>query len=1197
MIIASRYEIIEKLGEGGMGEVHMALDHTTGEVVAIKLAHMWQAKDRQAMIERFNREIEILSKISHPNIVQFKDSGSGDDFMYYVMEFIPGQPICGTGDFLKATKQLIQVAQALEEIHNKGIIHRDIKPSNIIVSEGNAKLLDFGIAHITESGALLTKAGTFIGTAEYMSPEQLMCSGLDERSDIYALGAVLYEILTGKPPFLAPEIVSLIYKVIQERPANPTEIDKSIPVALENICLKMLEKRPERRYQSVREIVRDLQSFVEGVTPTQKLSFNYISKEAPFIGRDEILSSFTQMLGTVSEGLGQSLEIFGGVGSGKTRTLAEFQSIALSRYIRFIACDANICEPGLPAISTMLDSLADYEFQMNAELALSHAQLIRSLSPKLANKLNLPPDANAQDEGNQAPYIIADLLLHAFPDNPVVFAFDSSPDPFTQKVIEILSTGNEFTKVLVVAATLQRFSLAFSKSLELVPLTNDDLSTLAQKLLGRQIEKDELDSLVTRTGGNPQFAFELIRESRNQKKTITVTSLPESLHELLSKKMESVSGVSRILLDKMALLGTPMSIMDLQTVSRFDDLVMRRAIQTLFEEGLVIERLAGSEFVVEISSGALTEVISKTISKNQLPRLHAEIALSLELLDDKKYAYSIGTHYLEAGNIEKGTGFLLQILKEAYHLQLFTQAEQYARSLMPFLERIKDSKVIVESYYYCIRSLILIGRLEEAGQLLEKYRKIVYSPGFDNIQKIRYLIAVMAQSYGARNFEGQLKAAVDAEKLIDKSTPNDLKSQIFDYYGSAYIHQSNPEKGIPYVHKALDLATTTRERFSIRNVLSIGYSKLRRFDEAISMLEMVRQEAKNTNQINHELVSMFNMSTFYTSLGRIEESNALVKEVLERSIQHHYDILTANSYLKAIINNNVLLKIRENKALIEDCIAFFERKNLKTNIVHIFQQATIMGILEKNPDKLETMRKRLMQEAVNLKLRAYVVVCHILKCDELLERQAWQEMMDFLVNAEDELVTVMPGQCTDDFMVLKHSMFAVAYANMGMVEKAKNQLRHAQAIMKQEKKACDMSWVDMQFRMASNEIGIFDSFQGQTLKGSFFTRQIDENPKRLVPDTWSRVFEEINQNIKSFKTSPTITYFYKPRLTMLQARHIFNKIRLDPTCADKSELANRALISINEVLGYLEDNDLEYFREDLKQISRNITDLIIRKRF
>lgn len=1197
MNVAGRYELIEKIGEGGMGEVHMALDLQTGEVVAVKISNMWQARDREAMNERFAREIEILSRINHNNIVRFKDSGSGDDYMFYVMEFIPGQPISRIGDYLKSTRHIIQIAEALDEIHSKGIIHRDLKPSNILVTEGEVKLLDFGIAHITERSAVMTKVGTFIGTAEYMSPEQVMCSGLDERSDIYSLGTVLYEVLTGRPPFVAPDIITLIHKVIQERPVPPTQIDNTIPQGLELICLKMLEKRSERRYQTARELISDLVQFIEGIVPSQKLSFNYLSRESPFIGRKDIFAAFSELIANVVNGLGQSLELVGGIGTGKTRTLAELQSLSLSRYVRFLVCDNNVVDPGSLSITSLLDSLSDYEINVEPEFVLAHAQLIRSLSEKLASKLNLPPDAQSQNEGNQAPYIIADLLLKAFPGIPVVYAFDSNIDPFTQKVVEILVGSAEFSRVLVVSAVNLYQSLEFTKSFELKPLTSEEMSQLAERILGRSISGEELASLSSRTGGNPQFAFELIRESRDARKTITLTSLPESLSDLLVRKISEISEDSRKILSKLALLSTPMPIYELQVLLAIEEAKLRLSLQDLFGEGLIVERFAGSEFVVEISSGALAEVICRMIPEASLPKLHSEIAFALELLNPDKYAFVVGSHYFDAGDAEKGSKYMLEALKESYGHQQNRKAELCSSILMPHLDEIRDDILRYNCYYFSTRSLVNAGKLTESASLILKFSESLSKMKATNEMWMNFHICEMALYLGMRNIEKQLKAAMEALKRFDRTIPNGLRSTVYYYIASAYINLSQPEKGVPFAKKAIELAQTSQERFMARNILSIGYAKLSKLDEAIQLQETIINEAQRENQINTELAARFNLSTFYTNLGKVEQSNALVKEVLDKSIIHHYDIITANSYLKVIINNNVLMRIKDNKNLIDDCVLFFERKNLKTNIVHIYQQGVLVSLLEKNHQKFTTMLERLKKEALAMKLRAYIVVCDILKSDEIVERKEWQELIDFLAEAEIELKTLMPQECLDDFMVLRHSQTATAYANMGMVEKARNQLKMAESIVNSENKKCDLSWVGIVYMLAKNEVGIFESFQGQTTMGSFFSRQTSESPKRIVPDTWAKVYTDIQDNMGKERISPTMSFYYKPRLTYLYAKHIFNKIRLEPASADRSEIANKALIAINETLGYLDDNELEAYKDDLKTISRSITDAIIKKRY
>lgn len=1198
MTISSRFEILEKIGEGGMGEVHMALDLMTGEVVAVKIASVNQSKDPKGLKARFLREIEILSKLQNPHIVRFIDSGSDDDTLYYAMEFIPGQPITRTGDYLKSAKLILQVAQALEEIHRIGIIHRDLKPTNILVCEGSAKLLDFGIAHMSDSNsAMLTKAGTFIGTAEYMSPEQLMCSGLDERSDIYALGAVLYEVLVGKPPFAAEEIVSLIYKVIQERPANLIEIDNTIPPMLESICMKMLEKRPERRYQTVKELIADLTSFVDGLTPTQKLSFSYVSMESPYIGRTDIFANFNEMLTNVISGSGMSMQIFGGNGFGKTRTLAELQSIALSRYVRFVACDGNVCQPGFPAISTLLDSLADYDFNYDPDFVKAHAQLIRSISPKLADKLNLPEDSPSQNEDEQAPYVIADLLINAFKDTPVVYAFDGCFDSFTKKVIETLVASCSSSKTNIVATGPQKQPFEFSLSVELKPFDKDELSALAERILGRKISFDELNSLSDRTSGNPQFAFELIRESRNLRKTITLTSLPESLAELMSSRLRVLDGKPLELLCKMALLNHPVSIDELQRIANFDDASFALSLKSLFEENLITERLAGAEFVIELSSGALMEVVIATIDAKERCRLNEELANAMEGIDRNKFSFVIGLHYLKAGLVDKGVGFITDAFANADTTQQYKKSEYYTLEVLPFVEKVSDSQVRNRCYYYCIRSYIQNGKLSLADELLEKYRKSVWESKSTNEEKIGFYVCELAMLLGAKNYEKQIKVAFEAMKLINISTSMNSRALLNYYLGSGYIHLTQPDKGIPLVQKSIEQTNRLVDKFLAINVLAIGYSKLGKYDEAIKCLETVRIESKEKNLIHQELVAIFNMTSFYTNTGRPQIAVDMIKYVLEGAKSHHFDILTANSYMKAIVLNNAMHKIKDNKQLIENCIEFFDRKGLKTNIVQIYQQAAILSFLEKNELMFNQQLSRLKKEAIALKIRSYIVVCGIIKSEEIIERKSWQELMDYISEAENELQTLMPNQTKDDMLVLKFACFALAYANMGMVEKAKNQLRQAQHILEKEKKECDLSWVEIVFQLAKCEVGMFDSFQGQTIKGSFFSRTIDENPKRLIPETWESIYKLIEDTYKTFVKTPFIDYYYKPRMSLIHAKHILNKLKLEPNCQNKQEIANKAIMSLSDVLGYLNDNDLLAYKEEIRQTNRAITDIMIRKRY
>lgn len=264
-IIGNRYEILEEVGNGGMATVFKAKDHVLNRYVAVKVLKDEFTTDTD-FIKRFNTEAQSAASLSHANIVSIYDVGHEEEnnLYYIVMELVKGKTLKqiikkdGILSWKWAVNIAIQIASALEEAHKKGIVHRDIKPHNIIITEdGIAKVTDFGIAKAV-SNSTITSFGTTIGSVHYFSPEQAKGSITDAKSDLYSLGVVMYEMLTGQVPFDADTPVSVALMHMQEEAEEPVKVNPNIPTAINDIVVKAMQKEPNNRYASATEMLKDL---------------------------------------------------------------------------------------------------------------------------------------------------------------------------------------------------------------------------------------------------------------------------------------------------------------------------------------------------------------------------------------------------------------------------------------------------------------------------------------------------------------------------------------------------------------------------------------------------------------------------------------------------------------------------------------------------------------------------------------------------------------------------------------------------------------------------------------------------------------------------------------------------------------------------------------------------------------------------
>jgi eukaryotic-like serine/threonine-protein kinase len=615
----ANHEILELVGLGGAGEVYRALDLSQKREVALKILSERAEPD---MVLRFVREARALALLRHPHIVEVYGSGVDQGLRYIVMELMPGatlrerlQGVASNGGGLpwrEAVTIARQVAAALGHAHAQGIIHRDVKPGNVMFDgEGKAKLADFGLAHLSEASAM-TRTGTVIGTVLYLSPEQAVGRPVDPRSDLYALGCVLYEMVTGQSPFSGPTAVSVIYKHLNEQPPRLRQVDASLPPALDAIVERLLQKDPARRFQSAEELVIALDGLLSG-DPEGAIGGSPVEMPAaleagadgadrallPLAGRDAELGALTDALGQALSGLGRTVILAGEAGMGKTRLVHELARVAAERNALVLVGEClygDAPNPYAPFVEILRAyderRLAWVEADADVEAAFRDIRSILHIGPTGApsERAQWLQHVAPQDAQGQAFELISRFFHRISRQRPLVLVLDDLQwaSPTTLQLFHYLARGLRGVRLLLVGTyrpedilpgaaggrhplreVLQRMGREhLHDEIALGALSAEAVGTLAAARMNVPALEDEFCALLHReSAGNPFYLLETLQLLQVQGALERVEGhwelaaalgdleIPGSIRDVVMRRVEQAGEEDRELLDWAAIVG------------------------------------------------------------------------------------------------------------------------------------------------------------------------------------------------------------------------------------------------------------------------------------------------------------------------------------------------------------------------------------------------------------------------------------------------------------------------------------------------------------------------------------------------------------------------------------------------------------------------------------------------------------------
>ncbi len=930
-----RYALLKRLGEGGKGVVYKARDTVLNRVVAIKL--LKTAVSGEEVYARFMREAQTVGRLNHPNIVSIHDIGKEDDRHFLVLEFVDGmslRELLGTYPEGKCDIQTVlrigmEVSGALQYAHSQGILHRDVKPENVMLTRNEtAKLMDFGLAKMLGQPGL-TQEGMIVGTVAYTAPEIALGRGADARSDLYSFGAVLYEAVTGKVPFVDENAVKVIFSHIHDFPVSPSMLDAKVPQALSDCIMKLLEKEPEKRFQSAVDVLKVLREISEEflketLVPSRKMSTVVptprlvAAREIQLIDRVEEMNLLRQAVDSAVRNEGGLVFLHGEAGIGKTRLTRELRAYAHLRGMQVVygRCPALFSMDGVTPYALWSEVIRDYLENCNPEqlhrVIGSYPAEVAKLVPEISQKLRTVPQSfpiSPEHEQYRLFEAVSQFITNISKEAPLLVILDDLQwtDPSSLLLLHYLARGVDKTSLLLLGAyrstdidskhpltpilsELNRERLPQSVSLKRMSL--NDVSEMIKYMLGQDDVPAEFCRLVyEKTRGNPFFAEEVVKSLKEEEiihrkndkweiREVTKIEFPEGVKSIIKTRISRLDDECQNVLTMASFIGNDFTFDGLCGVIGVEEDKLIEPMEKILKSGLVKEKIIQGEDMYSFSDVMIRDAVHEEVSHMRHNRLHGVVGRALEKVYAEKIDEHFGElalHFLEGGEKDKALDYFLKAGDRAASIYANDEAISYFQSALSLLEGRDD-------------------KLSKKGQVLE------------NLGDIKGTVAEYEDSKMFLN-----EALLLWQRLDEKRKVADVHRKIATLLWSV---DGDVERAKEHYDRALKILETESEGACLERLyLSIermyfqtGYMK-----EALSWGERALELAKKLGESSAMAWSYCRMAPVFMGKGDIGRGIECAEKALKISLDNNFAEIAIEAYL----NLGVVLPVEEDERRLE----------------------------------------------------------------------------------------------------------------------------------------------------------------------------------------------------------------------------------------------------------------------------------------
>ncbi|MFN8575751.1 MAG: SpoIIE family protein phosphatase [Candidatus Sericytochromatia bacterium] len=929
-VLANRYKVIKKLGEGGMGAVFQVEDTLNNNIVAFKILSKQISESPETLLQ-FKQEFRVMNKLKHPNTVNVFDYGlMPDKSPYLTMEVVSGKELAELKniEFKNIAKILTQLCQALSFIHSRLLVHCDIKPQNIIVrDDGNVKVMDFGL--MNQLG--LRSNGQITGTVDYLPPEMPTGGIINESSDLYSVGVVAYEMVTGKLPFIGESVLEVIRAHINTPVTPPSEINPDIPHQLEKVILKLLEKNQSERYKNASEVIADLSELTgeEIVNESIEQKRSYLNSSV-LIGRDKELKTLESVLNLVNKNHGKAVFVGAPAGVGKSRLVQEFKlQVQLAEH-PFLT--GHCFEQGMSAYKPMADAFKQILPLTSKEELDKYGNVLVKILPELrdkgyeplpnldgiAEKLRLFDTITAwlTDVSNRETLVIFIDDLHWI-DQASIDLLNTCIRDLRKSRIMFMGTFRD-DEVPVGHPMWQTIEEELTGLVKLEPFTVEDIRDLIKAMLGSiELKLEFVEKVKNATGGNAFFISEVMRylveESILEIKFGTwhlptdysSWELPTSIEATVTRRLNTLSPKAMELIRLAAVAGRKLRLSLFKAVSDWEEEEIFSAIDELIERQF-LNRL---EHEYLFPHDRVRETLYDSLEESHRKELHQKVAETIENENINQLINVSGElayHFSRSNETKKSIKYLLMA---GFSSPVRMEASNLLKQATDTLQKIEESELTdswLNNYLFeiCERNEKKVNDLKE--KLNNQINKqVVLEFAWRRLAWISYMIAPKICLDTSENL---------INLLSEKGLGLEATAEFESIRASSYTMMGQNEKAFSITNPVIEDSNYKDSLVSglmlfgrLNGLLTTGRFKqlVKDMEESVDIFE------KNLSKLHPPLIWAYGFGSFIREdaiawLGEPLEESKYAETLVDIAKKYNHLDLDFWSYYPEVVRNSLI---------------------------------------------------------------------------------------------------------------------------------------------------------------------------------------------------------------------------------------------------------------------------------------------------